>query len=713
MVKLAILASPLVLALAAEWPRTGTIEDVKHIVIFMQENRAFDHYYGTLRGVRGFNDRAAPPLPTGRPVFYQPTNISDRSEYQLPYHVDTFTTSAICMDAPAMGFVPDMNIWNKGNMDAWNTGRDAGYGMSFFDRSDLPYYFALADAFTVGDQYFQSTFTETNPNRLHLFSGSNGLSTGHEPAMSNDEPVPGRNWTTVAEVLEAAGVSWRVYQEADNFDDNGFAWFNTFQQAKPGQPLWDKGQKRVASIVDEFAADIKAGTLPQVSYLVAPTALSEHATNHPADGEDLTARLLKVLQASPATYAKTAFILNYDEGGQFFDHHWTPTPPTNVSGIWDGLSTVDPNGELIPYGLPIGMGFRVPLMVISPWSRGNYVVSQVFDHTSTIQFIEKRFGVHVPNMSPWRRAVAGDLTSAFDFNSFDASWPVLPDTSANVNGSAHQCSALPKPIVPTIQSVPIQEEGTRLARPLPYAFDVTEAVEAATLKLTLTIANTGSQAAAFSLHKHYAANEALDTAWPRKYTVEAHRSLTDAFLADATTGAYAWSLHGPNGFVRLYAGNMRAGGLTTAAPTAALSAAGVDVTGAVTLTLTNGQAAATPCEFVVVDNAYGLGGPWALSAAPGASLTHTVSLVTTGSWYDFSVTGCDGGGGYLRRFMGHAETGKVTTTDPAMTNHFVAFAEPAVHPVTPVHLRMLAPVNVDAMPTHKDAAFLVHASDEL
>ena len=130
------------------------------------------------------------------------------------------------MPAPDMAFDADTGIVNEGRMDSWNTARDPGFGMAYFNRSDLPYYYALADAFTIGDQYFQSTFTATNPNRLHLFSGSNGLSVPDSGfcAMSDTEYNPGFTWETMAETLQKANVTWQVIQELDNFDDNGTVW---------------------------------------------------------------------------------------------------------------------------------------------------------------------------------------------------------------------------------------------------------------------------------------------------------------------------------------------------------------------------------------------------------------------------------------------------------------------------------------------------------
>jgi phospholipase C len=276
-----------------------SLNSIEHIIIFMQENRAFDHYFGTLNGVRGFNDRTAVPLRSGLNSFYQPVDQDDLSQYMLPFRVDPTKTNAMCMPAPEMYYPTDILMWNSGRMDAWNTARDPGFGMSYFSRADLPYYYTLYDNFAVGDHYFQSTYTCTNPNRMMLFTGSNGLSVGESAVLENKEPRPGYEWITLGEQLEAANVSWRVYQGPDNFDDNAFAWFASFQQSRPGDALFDKGMARQRNAIEAFRDDVAAGTLPAVSWIIAPTRKSEHASNHPGAGEDYTARLLKVLQDYP------------------------------------------------------------------------------------------------------------------------------------------------------------------------------------------------------------------------------------------------------------------------------------------------------------------------------------------------------------------------------------------------------------------------------
>ncbi|MFM0210228.1 phospholipase C, phosphocholine-specific [Paraburkholderia sediminicola] len=631
---------------------TGTIDDIQHIVIFMQENRSFDHYYGTLRGVRGFNDRMAITLPNGAPVWKQPYP-GNPAGYILPFRIDSTTTSAMCVDAPAMNYAIDIAIWNQGLYNAWNTARPPRLGMGYFTRSDLNFYYALADAFTICDQYYASVMTQTNSNRLHVFSGSNGLSVGQSPTLGNLEPAPGFSWPTFAETLEAAGISWKVYQQADNFDDNALAWFQNFKAAPVGSALHRKGLATVPDIAQAFATDIAAGSLPQVSWVIAPTPLSEHPNYHPADGEDMTARLLAGLVARPDVWSKTVFLLNYDEQGGFFDHAPPPAPPASSA---QGLTTMTTTGE-VSGGQPIGLGFRVPMTVISPWSKGGYVCSQVFDHTSIIQLIEKRFGVHCPNISAWRRSVCGDLTSAFNFRRADADWPSLPDTSGYVAAADQQCGSLPAPTVPATQSMPKQEPGTRPSRALPYEFHASGRVDPAGATFWMTIANSGAQGAAFSAY-----DLATPANPPRRYAVDPGKQLTDSWRGSTLTGSrYALALRGANGFLRLFRGEVTA--------TAAASVAnpeirvGYDVANsAVHLTLMNSGSG--PCTFTVASNAYRKDGPWTFTVKAGGVADTNWSVVESGNWYDFSVT-VDVQSAFLRRFAGRLENGSDLISDPA------------------------------------------------
>jgi len=503
--------------------------------------------------------------------------------------------------------------------------------------------------FTIGDQYFQSTLTQTNPNRLHLFSGSNGLSVGYYPVLDNTEPNPGFTWITMAEILEKAGISWKVYQELDNFDDNGFAWFVNFQKAKPGDPLYEKGIKIVPSIVDAFGYDLGNGTLPQVSWIIAPTDLSEHPDNRPAFGEDLTARLVAKFGLFPEMYAKTLFILNYDEQGGFFDHIPPPTPPINSA---NGKSTVTTKGEIYQ-DKPIGLGFRVPLILISPWTTGGYVCSEVFDHTSVIKFIEKRFGITCPNISPWRRTVCGDLTSAFNFDAPNYQWPTLPDTSDYVEKAKKECASLPPPHVPSVQSLPTQEIGTKPSKALPYTFHIQSHLNIQSKTLKLTFSNEGDAGASFHVYDLYNPSNI-----PKHYTVSSKMKLSDQW---SITGYYSLFILGPNGYVRQFADNVTS---FTSDYSPQVSTAYKIKQNPVSISLIFNNTLNVPCKFTVKDNTYRTDGPWIVPVAPNSVITKDWAVEKSGNWYDFSVT-MDINKYFMRRYMGRIETGLDSISDPA------------------------------------------------
>lgn len=600
---------------------------------------------------------------------YQTTTLSgikrqkNESAYILPFHLPFDKSSATCMSAPTMDFPHDTLIYNNGKMDGWCSARDPDFGMSYFSRSDLPYYYALADEFTIGDHYFQSSFTATNPNRQHLFTGSNGLSVtdGEYIMMDDTEPVEGLPWETMAETLTDAGVSWKVFQEQDNFDDNAFAWFTSFHNAKPGDNLYDNGLFRSDDVVEQFASYVRNDSLPQVSWIVGPTALSEHANNHPQDGEDFSARILKVLgdPNNAAVFAKTALILNYDEGGQFFDHLWSPVPPKNDA---DGVSTVTTKGEIttkevngVAAGHQIGPAFRVPFFAISPWSRGGYVYSEHSDHTSVIKFVEKRFNVRCPNISPYRRAMMSDLTWAFDFSAPDFSpWPVFPNTSANVNTSKAECANLPAPQLPSEQSMPQQEPGFRPSRRLPYEIDVFATLSSEVLtaySLHLTITNNGNAGTVLIMYDRvYPHNN------PRKYAVEAGMTVNDVVQLQGDAAEYGFSIHAANGFVRQFGGPVTAPTTSTRMRYDVANKAVVFVMAA---------AVNKTGQFVITDNAYG---------ARSVTVTVTENQVVpsqqtfpinkSGCWYDFSVA--ESGSSQIWRYMGRMETADDSISDPAV-----------------------------------------------
>ena len=464
---------------AASPKPTGTIMDVEHVVILMQENRSFDHYFGTLRGVRGFGDRFPIPVPAAsgeeRSVWFQRNDrLGADPALVCPFHLNTEQNFAQMRVAGTPHTWPDAQFaWNNGSIDAWPTHKH-NHAMGYFTQADIPFQFALADAFTVCDAYHCSVQAGTNPNRVYAWTGTiDPFGQGHGPVTGNSyehagfDPGGGYTWSTYCERLQAAGVRWQVYQDInDNYTDNPLAGFITFRAALAGAPgadpaLRERGMSTRTLL--QLRADVMAGTLAQVSFIVATAEGSEHpAVSSPAQGAHYTAAVIEALTANADVWRKTALLLMFDENDGFFDHAPSPAPPSYRQwhsdprqAVLAGASTVSTAGEYHEFPSneanetaalmhrPYGLGPRVPMFVISPWSTGGWVNSQVFDHTSVIRFMEQRFGVLEPNISPWRRAVCGDLTSAFDFTradarSFSAALPATAALALRARAIAHR-----------------------------------------------------------------------------------------------------------------------------------------------------------------------------------------------------------------------------------------------------------------------------------
>ncbi|KWH15214.1 phosphocholine-specific phospholipase C [Burkholderia multivorans] len=657
---------------------TGTIRDVEHIVVFMQENRSFDHYFGHLRGVRGYNDRFPIPLPNGKPVWYQPSK-ADPSRAVLPFRLNTLTTSAQCVGDLDHSWYKTHAAIDGGRYDQWPANK-TDMTMGYHVREDIPFHYALADAFTVCDHYFCSLPGPTHPNRAYLMTGTvdpTGKFGG--PLLDNNDYVDGDgppayqllSWTTFPERLEARGVSWQIYQQGTtgsdpyngNYGTNILQNFANFINAQPGSSLYQRAQ--TVRTLDDLKADVLAGRLPQVSWLLPPAAFSEHPKYTPAYGANYTSQILDALTANPDVWRKTVLFIMYDENDGFFDHIVPPQPPTSDA---QGASTVTTDGELHTVvnpgrggsytadGLPYGLGPRVPMTIVSPWTKGGFVCSQVFDHTSVIRFIGARFGVDEPNITPWRRTVCGDLTSAFDFRSSDATFPPLPDTSQYRSLADQQCTSQPAPTVPATPSpIDPQEPGVRPARALPYELHVNATLRGAHT-LRIEFANRCDQGAHFYV---YGTNR---TDGPWRYTVGARRVLHAEFDLTVTNGAYAFSVYGPNGFVRIFAGDVSAAAAWRRNDAQPEVKAGYDVAnGNLYLKLHNhGTARVT---LTLTDNAYGAPSR-EVTLHGGDERVEQWLLASSHQWYDVTVS--DGANGtFSRRFAGHVENGRPSYSDPA------------------------------------------------
>ncbi len=671
--------------------RTGTLQDIDHIVIHMQENRAFDHYFGMLNGVRGLGDPRPLRLPGGKSVWAQPSG-QHPDGYVLPFHGDSKTTRSFRVDGADQSHQENMVIFNRGRYDEWGHTGELHNRMLHYAAGDLPFYYALADAFTVCDAYHCSTMTQTYPNRLHLFSGCNGGGmVGGDPEMTNygesdtpsanmDEDRPLRadayQWSTYAERLQAAGIDWKVYQEYDNYGDNLLSVFPSFRPCAKDSELYRRGRSWVSEhkegpdrtrsdgdqLVAAFRADVENGRLPQVSWIVTAEDLSEHPKAEPAKGEHVTAGLIAALVDNPEVFARTAFILNFDEAGGFYDHMPPPVPPV---GDYRGHSTVPVDGETKHWGKdapkaqgdhPIGLGIRVPAVIVSPWSRGGFVCSQLFDHTSILRLVEQRFGVEEPNISHWRRSVCGDLTSAFDFGNpdFRPNMAELPSTAdfkeriaLSLAGTANE--------IPEQQQPAQQMDGRRPHRPLPYRFSVDGRLTRDG-RLHLEMANIGPVGVTFTLHDN------RDRLEPCHYTIGAGDRHAGTPWNDAHAGTeYDITLRGPNGYWRRYAGQSG-----TKAPAAEAQLAEQVAQQAILIELSN-EGEEELAFLLSMDSAYAGEGPAPrrIVVAPGKTASSRFTLEATQGWYDLSVS-LEGDSAFLRRFAGKVDNGSAGLTDPGI-----------------------------------------------
>ena len=594
-------------------PLRRSASAIRHVVVLMQENRSFDHYFGTLRGVRGFDDRTALQRADGTGVFDQ---IDAQSAAVRPF-LHGAPSAITDLDHSWQG---THAAWNDGNCDAWARVKGAA-SMAHLDRAAIPYHFALADSFTICDNYFCSVMGATNPNRLYLWSGTCDPR-GEAGGPVVDNTVRDFRWTTYPERLQSAGVDWKIYQNADdNFDDNALAWFRAFRNARPGTPLFDRGMASVpvvsgdtcSDIIAAIENDVRSGSLPFASWIVAPERCSEHPSHAPQRGADFIARVLAALMSDPDVWSSTALLINYDENDGFFDHVPPPVAPDGTPDEFIG-------------GMPIGLGPRVPMLVVSPWSRGGYVCSQVFDHTSVIRFMEVLTGVSEPNISPWRRRVCGDLMSAFDFA-----------TSVAVsNASTPQRSA------------GLQEAGSRPARALPYQPNANATFDRINGALILRFENAGSESV------HFAAYSAAEEN-PRRYDV----SVADGTSADSfplgEAGHYDVAVHGPNGFLRRFIGDAAHSDIAVSCDRDLAQSGQARVR----ITVTN-QGSESVNVRVSDEYRNTQLTTTAIGTGSYAVFDGDVEMYTNG-WYDLTVS-IDGVSDFRWRFAGHVETGDASVS---------------------------------------------------
>jgi phospholipase C len=545
---------------------TGTIADLKHVVILMQENRSFDHYFGTLRGVRGFGDKQALTWQNGNSIFQQPDTARTDLGYLLPYKL----TDQVDGDLDH-SWDGDHEAWNGGLWNSWVPAKTEET-MGYFTRDEIPFQHAVADAFTICDGYHQAIMAPTSPNRMYFWTGTSSgwTSNPNDYEVDFGSDAGTAEVTTYPELLQAAGIDWQVYtndQVGDSgtypgyflgdYGDNPLWFYQQYNstnsreggtselairgavtpwQTAAGAPHMSK--THAAYVLSSFIKAVSSNTLPQVSWIVAPAGYCEHPSFTPDYGAHYVNTVLQTLFSNPDLRKTTALFITYDEHDGFFDHQLPPYPEPSVTD------------EYIS-GWPIGPGTRVPMLICSPWTRGGYVDSNVYDHTSMLRFLAAWTGVQPVNITPWRESVTGDLTSAFDFPHPDFSIPGNIPTLDQTWKLTQLKGGSTTPPAEGHQKMPAQESGTRPHRPSnhqPFA-DVT--VDRSTSQVTAALTNTGKVGVSFAIYP-----DDYLAATPTPVTVLQSSPGSYVWDATQTDGKYAFSVYGPDGFLTSFAGEV-------------------------------------------------------------------------------------------------------------------------------------------------------------
>ncbi len=638
-------------ALPKGW--SGTIADVKHVVILMQENRSFDHYFGTLRGVRGFGDRQALSYQNGTTVFQQPDKARTDLGYLLPYNL----TDQIDGDLDH-SWAGDHEARNGGLWNNWVPAKTEET-MGYFTRDEIPFQYALADAFTICDGYHQAIMAPTSPNRMYFWTGtSSGWTSNPDDYTVDFGPDAGTaEVTTYPELLQKAGVSWQVYTN-DQVGDSGSypdyflgdygdnpLWFyqqyNTTNSPQGGAGVlaargavtpWQTNagapplsKTHAAYVLSSFINDVKSNKLPQVSWIVAPAGYCEHPSYTPDYGAHYVNTVIQTLFSNPDLWRNTALFITYDEHDGFFDHQLPPFPEASVTDEY-----ID--------ALPIGPGTRVPMLICSPWTRGGYVDSNVYDHTSMLQFLAAWTGAKPANVTPWRASVTGDLTTAFDFRHPDFSIPKIP-TLDQTWALTQLTGGSTAPPAEGAQEMPTQEPGTRPHRPTNYQLHADVTVNRTTSQVTAALTNTGKVGASFSIYP-----DELLTFAATPVTVLPHSPGAYVWNAALTGGKYAFSVYGPDGFLTSFAGTVAPAGQHTGpvpVVTTALQPTAVE------LTLANDGT--TAIVYTVARNDYA--GSTRKVTVPGGGAKTVSWPANQDGYYDVVIT-ANTSDGFRRRYAG-------------------------------------------------------------
>lgn len=823
-------------ALAIDPKAGSTYLDAEHVVILMQENRSFDHSYGTLQGVRGFNDPRAITLPNKNKVWLQPNAAG---ETFAPFRLDLKDTKATWMSSLPHSWENQVDARNEGKYNKWLDVKQSGnkdfkkmpLTMGYYDREDIPFYYALADAFTVCDQNFCSSLTGTTPNRLYLWTGTirEEQNETSKANVKNEDVDYDRwaKWKTFPERLEENNVSWKIYQneisldtglegEEDswlaNFTDNPIEWFEQYHvkfhpefrqyltkmlkllpeqieasktklaTLAAGTPEYEKAKKELeqkegylvrakkeyeewtpekfeklsefhknihkkafsnnrkdphyhelttleyedngvnrkvqvpkGDVLYQFREDVATGKLPAVSWIVAPENFSDHP-GAPWYGAWYLSEVMDILTKNPEVWKKTIFILTYDENDGYFDHVPPFVPPNphiphtgKVSkgidagveqvGIAQELKRKRANPERDSRASPIGLGFRVPMVIASPWSRGGNVCSEVFDHTSVLQFLEKflnhKTGKNIKetNISEWRRAICGDLTSSFEpYNGEKIKLPAFVQKDAFIKtvynakfkGLPANFKKLNETQIAELNAgkdlgiLPKQEPGIRKAMPIPYQSYVDGKLSADKKSLGINMRSSdeifGKQSGGTPFIVYAPGKYAIrdknnqKTGWEDvrtwNYAVANGDELSDEWALDNFENEhYHLIAYGPNGYMREFKGSANDPAVEISCEYQRVKGSPKKLTGNIELKIKNLNAQGA-VSIEIIDQSY-KNGNHNKTIAAGGSATVLITLTKSFNWYDFSVK-VQGNTTFEKRYAGHVETGKASFTDPAM-----------------------------------------------
>jgi phospholipase C len=391
--------------------RRGRLSDVQHVIVIVQAGASFDQVFGARPGVRGFDDPEASTLPTGQPVWYQP-DPTNADGHTLPFPLAAHGPGPSCMPPVETSWTALHGAWANGRMDgfAQQTGQ---LSLGYYTPADLPWYHALADEFTLCTSWFSSVLGPADPNRVLALSGTiDPTNKAGGPVI--DDRSTRFGWETYPERLDRAGVGWRLYADPSSRSATGLASFVQFQETRRPHSLWESGVRDRG--IEAFEADCADNLLPWVSWVAVPEPPPEAGGLGWIGQQPHVARAVAAVMGNAELWKGSMIVLTHDTSGGFFDHVAPPTPSPDDPGAVDEFVGSE----------PIGLGFRVPGLVLSPWSRGGAVYDTVVDHTSILQFLELRFGVEAPLISPWRRERTSDLLGALDLDAFDPSVPDLP-----------------------------------------------------------------------------------------------------------------------------------------------------------------------------------------------------------------------------------------------------------------------------------------------